>query len=444
MRGAVVLACCPCDGEWVACLRQHLRAHRDRAPSTWAREDVRAGERTREATQAAFVATPAALLLVSPRFIADEMSPGGELYPHVLATAARGAPVLWIPLSYSAYRSTEIRGYQALHDPERPLDGLAPAALHRALVEICERLLTTLADQGTTRSSAESDSLAQWMAERLSEAEIRQVLAANHPRGAALLAFLPPRGSPRDEVATTAVRFFAAAGCLPALRQTLQGLSPTLPVGAPSGARGVGKPSANWIEELIEGLLASWPGDGAAALAAALGLTDAIAVAVDASPAARMHLVLLALCERGDASGLRALADLGETCRRAHDLADALEQGRWPSGLERCWLSVQARGSGAWRVAWHVAGASGGAQQLRTAVTIEVADADATIELRPGEAGLSLKIVGPRSSGLVGAAARLWTGLRGIRRRLFPEASDRLGPEEVSCLAEFTVGNEEG
>lgn len=91
-----------------------------------------------------------------------------------------------------------------------------------------------------------------------------------------------------------------------------------------------------------------------------------------------------------------------------------------------------------------MAGASGGAQELRNAVTIEIADTDATIELRPGEAGLSLKIVGPRSCGLVGAAAKLWTGLRGIRRRLFPDTSDRLGPEDVTCLAEFMVGGAEG
>lgn len=192
MSGALVLASCSCDAEWVARLRQHLRAHRERAPSTWAREDVRAGERAREAMQVAFEAAPAALLLVSPQFIADDMSPGCELYAHVLATAARGAPVLWIPLSYSAYRSTELRGYRALHDPEHPLDGLEPAALNRALVEICSRLLAVLAERTAARSTREPDALVRWMVERLSEAEIRQVLAAHHPRGAELVQFLQP------------------------------------------------------------------------------------------------------------------------------------------------------------------------------------------------------------------------------------------------------------
>jgi hypothetical protein len=45
--------------------------------------------------------------------------------------------ILWIPVSESSYFETEIGAYQAVHDPERPLDSLTPSERNAAFVRIC-------------------------------------------------------------------------------------------------------------------------------------------------------------------------------------------------------------------------------------------------------------------------------------------------------------------
>lgn len=458
MSRLIALSYSPSDRGWAEQLRRHLRAYRQHAGlTTWDESDIPAGTLAREATRAAFERASAAVLLVSPQFIAEEFEPERELHALVFAVAARGAPVLWIPLSYSGYRNTELRAFTALHDPERPLDGLAPAAVNRAFVSICEAIVASLAAPTNVATPTTAEACfraAVGLLAHANEAALRGLLIHDHPRGAALHAFSPAAGTPVVELAAWVARCFVVADRLPALWQALRREQPSRAgeIDALAAAYAtIERPPATEarppaLDELLADLATQWPGAaGPRALAAALGLSEVLAVADDASPSALLHLILLALCERGDAAALSALARVGGPSARMHELADALAGGRWPGSVDKCWLSVARNDSGGWQVSWYVAGAPTGGphgrRELRAALAIAVDDRNAAIEVTPTEAGLSLRITGARDSDLVGAAARLWTRVRGLRRRLFPSASDHLGDDGVACLAQFEVGD---
>jgi hypothetical protein len=48
--------------------------------------------------------------------------------------------ILWIAVSPSMYKETEIAKYQAINNPSEPLDSLTPAQLNKELLQIAEKI----------------------------------------------------------------------------------------------------------------------------------------------------------------------------------------------------------------------------------------------------------------------------------------------------------------
>lgn len=141
----VVVACDSESDSWLVHLRQHVRSLRGRdALLLWSRSDVRPGERTQDAVAAAWARASAVVLLVTPKFLADYLTPDAELHTAALAARARGLPLLWLPISASAWQGTELAELEPLHDPEHPLDGLERSDVNRALLTACQRIATTV------------------------------------------------------------------------------------------------------------------------------------------------------------------------------------------------------------------------------------------------------------------------------------------------------------
>jgi hypothetical protein len=85
-----------------------------------------------------------AVLLVSPSFLASEFIAENELPPLLNAAKSKGLKIIWISLSASLYKDTEIAKYRAVHDPDQPLDSLADAERNRVLVAACEAIKLAL------------------------------------------------------------------------------------------------------------------------------------------------------------------------------------------------------------------------------------------------------------------------------------------------------------
>jgi hypothetical protein len=129
------------DVRWLERLQIMLRPliHSDQL-TTWVDSQIIPGSEWFTEIQHALSSAKAAVLLVSPNFLASDFITKHEL-PHFLNEANKtGLSILWIAISASLYKETEIAKYKALNDPQRPLDKLTPSERNRVLVDICQQI----------------------------------------------------------------------------------------------------------------------------------------------------------------------------------------------------------------------------------------------------------------------------------------------------------------
>ena len=129
------------DKEWLLKLKKWLKPLEQRdIISTWDDTEIKAGTKWREEIKNSLHSAKAALLLVSQNFLASDFIANNELPPLLEAAEKEGLIVFWIAVSDSTYKDTDIANYQALNNPEEPLDTLKPPDQNKALRNIYERM----------------------------------------------------------------------------------------------------------------------------------------------------------------------------------------------------------------------------------------------------------------------------------------------------------------
>jgi NTP pyrophosphatase (non-canonical NTP hydrolase) len=127
------------DQRWLERLQTVIKPLiRNKTLATWDDTRIRPGQRWRSEIDSALRRARAAVLLVTPNFLASDFIVQSELTPLLDAAKKEGVSIIWVPLSASMYEETEIKDYQAAYDPSRPLDGLPEYEQNAALVKICE------------------------------------------------------------------------------------------------------------------------------------------------------------------------------------------------------------------------------------------------------------------------------------------------------------------
>ena len=130
------------DRKWLELFLEHLNPLAERKLlSIWSDTDIQVGRDWRHDIEHALEHASAAVLLVSPSFLASDFVLKHELPQLLKAVRAHELRILWIPISHSLYQHTEIATYQAAHDPARPLDALSKAQRNKAVVRIAESIL---------------------------------------------------------------------------------------------------------------------------------------------------------------------------------------------------------------------------------------------------------------------------------------------------------------
>jgi hypothetical protein len=141
IRGQVFISYAHEDNRWVDQLFAMLKPlTRTGQLLAWADTAMKGGVKWRDEIEKAVASARVGVLLVSKHFLASDFIAENELPPLLRAAKSKGLTILWVPVSDSLYRETEIAEYQAASDPAKPLDSLSPAEVNRVLVNICEQI----------------------------------------------------------------------------------------------------------------------------------------------------------------------------------------------------------------------------------------------------------------------------------------------------------------
>lgn len=143
MRHLTFVSYSHADEAWCQRLLIHLKPYtRDDPVILWSDQRIRPGEWWRQGITTALQHAQAAILLVSPDFLASDFIASEELPPLLQAVEKDGLTILWVPVSFIAYRKTPIAEYQAAWEPARPLEVLSKAEQDRILVGVGHQLKT--------------------------------------------------------------------------------------------------------------------------------------------------------------------------------------------------------------------------------------------------------------------------------------------------------------
>jgi hypothetical protein len=127
------------DKEWLEKLKTWLsELEKKDLIKIWDDTEIKAGDLWKEEINKSLSAAKAAVLLVTQNFLASDFIRNDELPPLLEAAATRGVKILWIAVSESTVRDTDISRYQAVNDPYHPLDSLPVPEQNKAFREIYE------------------------------------------------------------------------------------------------------------------------------------------------------------------------------------------------------------------------------------------------------------------------------------------------------------------
>ena len=133
------------DEEWLLRVRQFLKPlERQALIDCWDDSRLQSGDKWKSEISKALVSADAAVLLVSPAFLASDFISDEELPKLLTRATAEGTRILCLLLSPSLYDTTDWEAYQTVNPPERTLVDLRPGEVDRFLDRLARDILDAL------------------------------------------------------------------------------------------------------------------------------------------------------------------------------------------------------------------------------------------------------------------------------------------------------------
>lgn len=133
------------DKVWLKRLQDMLQPLLRQGPlSLWSDIEIKPGTQWKDEIEHALQSARAAVLLVSPHFLASDFIARHELPPLLDKAKNHGTRILWVYVSACLYKDSELASYQAAHDVAQPIDKLKPAQRNEVLVQICQNIREAL------------------------------------------------------------------------------------------------------------------------------------------------------------------------------------------------------------------------------------------------------------------------------------------------------------
>jgi hypothetical protein len=144
-RTQVFISYCQQDERWLERLETHLRPLvRSGALDVWSDRRIAPGLKRGEELEKALARAKVAVLLVSPDYLASDFINQQVLNPLLKAAEKEEASIFWLPIKHSLYQYTELRDYQPLVDPSKPLSMRHHAYVDEALVDVVRKIMERL------------------------------------------------------------------------------------------------------------------------------------------------------------------------------------------------------------------------------------------------------------------------------------------------------------
>jgi internalin A len=141
MRDQVFISYSHRDKKFMEELLTHLKPLlRSGSVKAWSDQQIATGSQWFDEIQTALQQASAAVLLVSPDFLASDFIHEHELGPILKEAEKGGVRVLWVPIQASNYKATDLEKYQAVSPPDVPLGLLGKAERNQAWVRVCQEI----------------------------------------------------------------------------------------------------------------------------------------------------------------------------------------------------------------------------------------------------------------------------------------------------------------
>ncbi|GHO95493.1 hypothetical protein KSF_055410 [Reticulibacter mediterranei] len=107
----------------------------------WDDTHIVPGTRWYEEITDAISSAKVAVLLVSANFLASDFIAKHELTPILEAAKKEHVTILWIAVGHCLYQYTELKDYQAVNNPAKPLGSLSSSMRNKELTRICKEII---------------------------------------------------------------------------------------------------------------------------------------------------------------------------------------------------------------------------------------------------------------------------------------------------------------